>query len=248
MISESGILSPSSESHAICMRTWMLSPGVSSTVRKCSPHSTGESTSVVNEQVRNRIVAPLEGFSSSAEACCQRSGRRRDASHVMASDLRPAGYMATWFHDSSSRLGVLHAADVKPSVPLSSRKSNATSSRVAPAGTFTRTVFMSTGSRVHSSTALPDLITSPATSVLGPVGACSPGIHLGYDSANVPGLTVNCCVTCSRPRGVSRASTFTVKSAASAGNDSSDSSAAARTTRRMAGVSGERQGEAVTTS
>src|SRR6185437_16722590 len=61
------------------------------------------------------------------------------------------------------------------------------------------------------------LIFRPVKSVIGPVGPCSPGIHLGYTSVSGPGLAGMCSVACRMRWLMSRASTLrTVESSARA--------------------------------
>jgi hypothetical protein len=67
-------------------------------------------------------------------------------------------------------------------------KSKATSTVVEPAGTSQRIVNMSASSRFQASAPPPVRITRPTTSVTGPVGPCSPGIHFGYRRVSVPGF------------------------------------------------------------
>jgi hypothetical protein len=64
-------------------------------------------------------------------------------------------------------------------VLLSTTKSNATLTSLIPDGTVMRIVVMSAGSRSQASVLPPAVATNQDTSVLGPVGPCSPGIQRG---------------------------------------------------------------------
>ena len=57
--------------------------------------------------------------------------------------------------------------------------SHATSRRVAPRGTVQRIAYMSSGSRSQAIIRPSTDKRSPASSAIGPEGACSPGIHFG---------------------------------------------------------------------
>src|SRR5205814_1561035 len=98
-------------------------------------------------------------------------------------------YISTWFQLIIASCEVADGPALKLPDSGGEMKSNETSMEVTPAGTSTLMMKTSAGSRRHVSVLLPAVIFSPATSVTGPLGMCSPGIHLGYARRAVPGVT-----------------------------------------------------------
>src|ERR1700704_4359326 len=82
---------------------------------------------------------------------------------------------------------VAEAADENPATDAGRRKSRDTSTAVAPAGTTMWNAYISTSSLRQGIDLPPAVSLSPARSVIGPVGPCSPGIHFGYISVSGPG-------------------------------------------------------------
>src|SRR6185437_15100074 len=90
-----------------------------------------------------------------------------------------SGYSTTSFQLSKARLALVEAPAEKPEGGAVARKSSFTSSVDAPCGTVTWKANIFTSSRTHASCCPLAVITSPARSLIGPSGSCSPGIHLG---------------------------------------------------------------------
>src|ERR1043166_7744202 len=90
--------------------------------------------------------------------------------------------MSTRFHLIRANLALIVVSGCETS-------SNETSSSLTPSGIWQRKANISTSSRRHGMDFPPALSFRPTTSSIGPVGVCSPGIHLGKNSVNGPGLT-----------------------------------------------------------
>ena len=91
-----------------------------------------------------------------------------------------AGYRSTWFQLKVASSVVEEAAELKPPTEEGgNRKSREASTSRAPAGTSQWKAYMSASSRFQATLLPPAESFNPARSVMGPVGACSPGIHFG---------------------------------------------------------------------
>jgi len=80
---------------------------------------------------------------------------------------------------STASFSDVDAPEENPSSLGAERKSSSTSIPAAPFGTSTRNAVISPGSRLQERGFPPADTWRPATSTMGPVGPCSPGIHLG---------------------------------------------------------------------
>ena len=127
---------------------------------------------------------------------------------------RPLGSSTNSFQEITASCALLVGPAVKEPPSTGSPVSRAISRRLAPAGTVTLIAYMSRGSRCQVSCVPLARIVMPTSVSSGPVGPCSPGIHLGNTRVSGPGLTARERSVCTRLRAISRASTRTVRSAA----------------------------------
>src|SRR5262245_53214314 len=98
--------------------------------------------------------------------------------------------------------------ELNPPASGGDRKSNDTSTELAPAGTSTWITYISEGLRRQARSRPPAVILRSTKSASGPVGECSPGIHLGYASRSGPGAAGIVIRAWTTRRVISEASTF----------------------------------------
>src|SRR5438270_14051332 len=115
-----------------------------------------------------------------------------------------------------SRLAVAEAPEEKPAGGAGNTASSLACSVVTPAGTVRWKVYMSPRSGRHVRRCPLAVKTSPVKSTTGPVGPCSPGIHLGYTSVTGPAVTGISSWACSIFCGAWVASTMILMGAAGA--------------------------------
>src|SRR5438067_10386843 len=104
---------------------------------------------------------------------------RRLAWYCNWSEAAPCGYRMNWFQLSTASSVVIEEPEENPPASAAEIKSKATSSAALPAGTLTRNAYRLVESRVQAMVWLRARILSATRSAMGPVGACSPGIHCG---------------------------------------------------------------------
>src|SRR5260370_10298412 len=117
------------------------------------------------------------------------------------------GYSTTWFQLSRWSCVVAEAPEEKPSGGAGITMSRRASSVLVPSGTVSWMEYISTRSRRHVSRCPLAENCSPVRSTMGPVGPCSPGIHLGKTRVSDPGATGICSVACKIFSGACDAST-----------------------------------------
>ena len=171
----------------LAARAGSLSPAMASStagsaveramVRRWSPASTGESTSVARLAGAKSMSPPEVRVTVRAVPNFQPVGSRSDACTAMSS-FAPGGASSTQCQDSTMRWSVVDGPALNlPS--LGARYSSATSTRRAPSGTSRWKAYMSTGSRRQGRVRPAAVNSRPARLTIGPVGPCSPGIHFG---------------------------------------------------------------------
>src|SRR4029077_5544191 len=149
-------------------------------VLKLAPISTGESTTVVSEAGWNSMVSPDSRAIGNAVPYRHPRGTFSVVWRSSWSEGVPAGYISPWFQLIIPSGEVADEPELKPpATSAGDRKSKDTSMEVTPCGTSTAIINNSTGSRRQTSVLPPPVIFKPTRSVTGPLGACSPGIHLG---------------------------------------------------------------------